>query len=131
MANWADLVNYVRANYKIDKEEPGMLKLVFATSDNRSQVVFLWRHTLMNGSEEWLLIESPFAPLHSTPLDRVLSEIGEMVCGGAAAVGDHLTFRHAVPLAGMDANEFERPLLLVTSSADKLEKLFTLGQDSY
>jgi hypothetical protein len=41
-----------------------------------------------------------------------------------------LTIRHAVPLANLNINEFERPLSLVTNTADQLERQLT-GADEY
>jgi hypothetical protein len=130
MATWYDVVDYVRSNYKIADEKSNMVKLLFNTDGLRSQVVFLWRNVLLDGEEEWLQIESPFAQLGSANLQRALEEVGRVVCGGAAVTGDHLTIRHAVPLANVDINEFERPLILVTTTADRLEKQL-VGGDRY
>jgi hypothetical protein len=41
-----------------------------------------------------------------------------------------LIYRHAVPLANLDVNEFERPLELVTLAADRLEHSIS-GGDVY
>ena len=49
------------------------------------------------------------------------------VCGGIAAMGDLVTVRHSVPLLNLDINEFERPLGLVTGTADRLEQQFQGG----
>lgn len=112
MARWSDLVNYVRSNYKIADEGNGMLKLVFGLGDNRSQIVFLWHQMLQDRTEEWVQIESPFAEIGQVSLHKALEAAGNKVCGGAIASGNHLFFRHAVPLADMSLNEFERPLNL-------------------
>ncbi|SRR6266496_2054198 len=130
MATWSDLVGYVRSNYKVSDERPGMVKMVFETENLRSQVVLLWHHTLMDGNEEWLQIESPFAQLGSVNLQQALEEVGRTVCGGAAVVFDLVTIRHAVPLANLNINEFERPLTLVTTTADYLEQKL-IGGDKY
>lgn len=44
------------------------------------------------------------------------------MCGGLAIVNDFLMVRHTVPLLNLNLNEFERPLLLVTTTADDLEQ---------
>lgn len=129
MASWQDLASYIRANYKVAEEQVNMMRLQFDTG-GRSQVVYIWHHVLMDGAEDWALVESPFATGSRGNLHAILAEVGEMVCGGAALVGDHLTFRHAIPLANLDVNEFERPLGLVTMSADRLEQSFGQG-DTY
>jgi hypothetical protein len=130
MATWSELTEYVRSNYKVADENPSMMKMLFETGSLRSQVVFLWRQALMNGDEEWLQIESPIAELGSVNLQVVLEEIGDVVCGGAAVTGGHVTIRHAVPLANLNINEFERPLILVTTTADHLEQKL-VGNDKY
>lgn len=130
MAGWPELVNYVRSRYKIADEQQNMIKMYFEMDGLRSQVVFLWRQSLMNGAEEWLQIESPFAELGSVDLEKVLAEVGNTVCGGASLMSGHLTIRHAVPLENLNINEFERPLMLVTSTADVLERKL-VGADKY
>jgi hypothetical protein len=129
MATWASLVDYVKANYKVDDEQDGMLKLIFQTDETRSQVVLLWRAALMDGAEEWCQIESAFGKADSIDLVKALTEIGEMVVGGAAIINGFCFFRHSVPLADMDPSEFERPFMLVTSTADNLEELLGQGDD--
>lgn len=127
MATWQDLANYIRAHYKVAEEAPGMMKLIFDTGDLRSQVVMVWRVTLNDGAEEWLQIESPFAELGTVDLGRALQEVGQIVCGGLAIVGNVLTIRHAAPLENLNINEFERPLGLVTNTADRLEHILSGG----
>ncbi len=129
MATWSTLVNYVQSTYRIAERSDGMIKIVFDTGELRSQVVYLWRQTLA-GDEEWVQIESPFAELNTVDLRKAVKEIGDMVCGGLAAVGEFVTVRHAVPLVNLNINEFERPLILVTTTADRLEKEF-VGTDRF
>lgn len=130
MASWANFVQYVRANYKIADETPDAVSMIFDTGGGRSQLLFLFHRRLMDGKEDWVQIESPFADLAASNLRRVLEEVGQLVCGGAVATGDKVVFRHSLPLANMDPNEFERPLILVVTSADRLEQKLT-GGDRY
>ena len=131
MATWTDLLAYVRSHYTVAEEEAGWIKMIFDVGELRSQVVFLQRHALMDGAEEWLVIESPFGELGEVDLPRVLGEVGQTVVGGMALVAGHiLTVRHAVPLENLNINEFERPLALVTTTADRLERNF-VGGDEY
>jgi hypothetical protein len=129
MASWSALVNYVHSHYKVTDEQPGMMKLVFEVGDLRSQLVFLWRTPLRDGAEEWVQIESPFGEIDSVDLRAATLAMSKLVCGGIAAVGDLATVRHSVPLENMDINEFERPLALVLSTADNLERQLTGGDD--
>jgi len=130
MASWQDLAAYVRSNYKVADESPTMMKLVFDTGDLRSQVVLLWCVTLKDGEEEWLQIESPFADVGAIDTDKALEEVGKLVCGGLAVMGNMLTVRHSVPLENLNINEFERPLTLITFTADELERRLS-GGDRY
>jgi hypothetical protein len=126
MVTWEDLVAYVRSNYKIADEQPGMLQLIFEVSDGRSQLVYLWRRELL-GIEEWVQIESPIGPLDEIDTRALLSEAGDKVCGAVAATDTIAFYRHSVPLAHLDINEFERPFQLVINTADALERKFCGG----
>jgi hypothetical protein len=130
MATWSELADYVRANYKVAEEKPDMLKMIFNTGGLRSQIVLLVRQVLRDGGEEWVQIESPIGEIAKLDLRAALEQIGQTVCGGAGMVGDLVTMRHAVPLVNLDVNEFERPLHLVTITADRLEKEL-VGGDAY
>jgi hypothetical protein len=127
MATWSDVVTYVRANYKVAEEQPNSIKLIFETGNLRSQVVMLWHLTLNDGTEDWVQIESPFGELGSVDLNRAIQMIGNTVCGGMAHVGNMITFRHSLPLLNLNINELERPLVLVTTTADELERTLTGG----
>jgi hypothetical protein len=127
MTTWNDLVTYIHSNYKIAEENPTMIKMVFETGSMRSQVVIVWYLRLADGSEEWVQIESPFGEVASVDLPAALAQIGNTVCGGLAQFGDFVTFRHSLPLANLNINEFESPLALVTTTADNLERQFTGG----
>jgi hypothetical protein len=127
VATWADLTDYVKSNYKIADQKPGFIKLVFEVGGLRSQVVMLWHQTLSGGTEEWVQIESPFGELGSVDLTKAVQAVGDTVCGGLACMGNLVTFRHSLPLLNLNINEFERPLTLVTNTADELEKRFTGG----
>jgi hypothetical protein len=127
MATWTDVVGYVKQNYKVADEKPNMLKLVFETGNLRSQVVIVWHVTLDNGAEEWVQIESPFGEIGQVNLAHALQQIADTVCGGMALVGNLVTFRHSLPLQNLNINEFERPLALVTTTADNLERFLTGG----
>ncbi len=129
MASWDDLVNYVRSRYRVEEESDGLVRLVFELGDRRTQTVMLWR-MMLPGAEEWVQIESPIGDVVAVDLDRAIDRIGRTVCGGMGKAGDLVTFRHAVPLANLDPNELERPLELVTATADDLERTL-LGGDTF
>lgn len=135
MANWRDVIGYMRARYKISDEfrndagDVTSLKLVFNLPDGRSQLVLVAVEALDDGREEWVTIESPFARIDAVDLRAVIQEAGNKVCGGLGTLGDLLTFKHSAPLANLDNNELERPLELVIGTADHLERRFSGGDD--
>lgn len=129
MASWSELRAYIANNYKVAEDIGRGVRMIFTFEDGRSQTVFVTRYELMDGAEEWAVLESPVGQLGVVNLERVVSEAGQMVCGGVgifSEVADPVvTLRHAIPLANLDVNEFERPLTLVTVSADQLEQRLT------
>ena len=127
MSNWNQLRDYIIAKYKVADEETGMIKLIFDVGTQRSQVVFIWHRALMEGAEEWVQIESPIGELEEVSFVPLMREVATTMCGGIGAVGDLVTYRHSLPLENLDINEFERPLALVTTTADRLEKKLVGG----
>jgi hypothetical protein len=128
MVSWSQLREYVYSNYKVKGEEGNVLELLFDLGNGRSQLVYISYQTLMDGAEGWLHVESPFGTLDRIDLQRAVRAVGGMVCGSIASVADRfVTLRHSVPLENLDLNEFERPLRLVTTSADELESMLSVG----
>ena len=130
MASWKELRDHVVSNYKVQDDQGFMMTLNFDVGENRSQLVFLLHQTLREGSEHWVRIESAIGDLSSVPLIPLLREVDQTICGGIGAVQDLVTFRHSVPLENLDLNEFERPLMLVVATADRLEHKL-VGGDRY
>jgi hypothetical protein len=129
LTTWSALTEYMRSNYTISAETPDSLKLVFDVGDLRSQLIFLWRMSLLDGTEDWVQFESPFGRLDSVNLRSAIEAMRETVCGGIGAWRELATVRHAMPLLNLDINELERPLLLVTTTADRLERQFQGGDN--
>lgn len=134
MANWQDLKQYISNTYKVGHDGGGFLILYFDLDGGRSQGVFVNHSTLQGGQEDWAIVESPIGKVEDLSLTQVVREAGSMVCGGVGMM-EHddatwVTLRHAIPLANLDVNEFDRPMNLVVTSADRLERMLT-GGDSF
>ncbi|GAA4524494.1 hypothetical protein [Amycolatopsis samaneae] len=136
MAEWRDLVTFIRQSYRVVRDEPDeiRIRLVFGSDDpdteNRAQIVVI-AHEIFDRKEDWVQIATPFARADEVDLLSVLTEIGEtIVVGGAVVMGEHLVLRHSLPLINLDINEFIDPLELVAGSAELLEQQFT-GRDDY
>jgi hypothetical protein len=134
MASWQQLKQHIYQNYVISQDIEVGLQLEFDSGSGRTQLVFVTHQRLMDGTEDWITIESPVGKLAEVDLQRALVETGKLVCGGlGAAFGDSeiLALRHAVPLENLDVNEFERPFQLVVGTADDLEMMLTGGRDRF
>lgn len=131
MATWPQVKSYLAGNYTISQDLGHGVKLEFGVGLGRSQLVFITHHGLMDGTEDWAIVESPFGEFGKVNLDRAVVAVGEMVCGGIGLFGGkYLTLRDAVPLTNLDVNELERPIQLLTTSADRLEAALT-GRDQF
>jgi hypothetical protein len=131
MITWLDVAAYINAKYKIADQDESMIKLVFETTGGRSQLVLVARHVPGgSSSEEWVQIASPIARVDQVNVIAVLQDVSELICGGLAIYGDILFIQDSFPLANLQPNELERPLHLITSSADRLERKF-VGTDTF
>lgn len=122
---------YISNNYKVSQDIGQGLKLEFDMGNGRSQIVFVHHYLLWDGGESWAVVESPIGEVGQVDLELALAAIGDMVCGGLGMFANQfVTIRDAVPLDNLDINEFERPLALVTTSADRLESQL-IGRDQF
>lgn len=135
MANWGDLVAYIRQTYEVVRTEPDeiRIRMMFAPDEDtegRAQIMVIARE-ILDQKEDWVQIATPFARVEQVDLREVLTEIGNTtVVGGAAIMGEHIVLRHSLPLINLDINEFVDPLELVAGAAELLEQIFT-GRDDY
>lgn len=129
MASWEQLKTYIGSNYKITEDSGDLLKLLFSTNNDRSQLVFV-NHAVTGSGIEFAVIASPIANVGAVELNSVLRETSEYLVGGVVIYGDLLMLRHAVPLADLDAGDFEIPLHLVVGAADGIEAKF-VGSDRF
>lgn len=136
MADWGDLVAYIRQSYDVVHYEPDevRIRVSFARDEDdvhaRRQIMVV-AHEVLDKKEDWVQIATPFAMVGQVDLREVLAEAGNtMVVGGVVAMGDYLVLRHSLPLVNLDINEFTDPLHLVASGAEQLEQRFT-GRDEY
>jgi len=130
VATWNDLRSFVRKNFKVMEEDDRCIRMGFGFEDGRSQLVFVWRMTLKDGTEEWVQIESPLGEFTPQNVAAVVRAAEHAVVGGVGCSGNTVTFRHTVPLENLDTNEFLRPLQLVVGSADDFEKQ-VYGSDKF
>jgi len=128
MATWREVVGYLKSNYKISSEEGTTLALNFETENGRSQMIFASGIAIDDPSIATVLFASPFATRNSITTQQLLACMEESFLGVGLA-GDLYVFRHHVPMANLDANEIEWPLIFVTLAADGMEKKLGLGDN--
>ncbi|HEY2056766.1 hypothetical protein [Amycolatopsis sp. NBC_01480] len=135
MADWADLVGYIRHEYRVILDDPDEIRIRMSFGDDaetegRAQVMVIARE-IFDQREDWVQIATPFARVDEVDLLSVLTEVGNtLVVGGVVVMGEHVVLRHSLPLINLDINEFIDPLELVAGSAELLEQQFT-GRDDY
>lgn len=129
MASWNELRSHIAANYKINEDKGDLLSMLFA-EDGRTQVTLVGLAGNTNTGEQWVQISSPIGPVGRVDLLAAARSAFDWLCGGIVVVGDLVYLHHSAPLANLDINEFARPLTVVTSGADALEKQL-LGTDDF
>lgn len=137
MADWGDLVAYIRLSYDVIQYKPDEVRIRVSFHDDdeddflaRRQIVVV-AHEILDQREDWVQIATPFARVEQVDLHEVLTEVGStIVVGGVAVMGDYVVLRHSLPLINLDINEFTDPLDLVAIGAEQLERRFT-GRDDY
>ncbi len=129
MADWDDLVAFVRVRYEIMRQSDGELWFRLPTTADRTQLVVV---RLVTGEDDhpWAEITSPVGRVADLDLARMLELAGQSVAGGAVAVDGVALFRHSIPLGDTALDGFERSFRLVVDVADRLEHELT-GADEH
>ncbi len=136
MADWGDLVAYIRYSYDVIQYEPDEVRIRMSFAKDHEDVlgrrqIMVVAHEILDQKEDWVQIATPFARVEQVDLQEVLTEVGNtIVVGGVALMGDFVVLRHSLPLINLDINEFTDPLDLVASGAEQLERRFT-GRDEF
>jgi len=129
MATWEQVKEFVKNNFKMQKEEANYFNMVFNVSDTRSQLVNVVKAQTKNG-DVWVQIYSPVGVIKQDKINNALEDIEDAICGGLVKVGDKHCIRHCMPIADMSADEFAVPLILITALADVLEEKYVGGDDN-
>jgi hypothetical protein len=136
LADWGDLVAYIRQTYDVVQYEPDEVRIRVSFGRDEEDIlgrrqIMVVAHEILDQKEDWVQIATPFARVHEVDLQEVLTEVGDtIVVGGIVLMGEFVVLRHSLPLINLDINEFTDPLDLVASGAEQLERRFT-GRDDY
>lgn len=129
MADWDDLLSFVRVRYEIMRQRDGELFFRLPTTGERAQTVAVRLVTGEDG-HPWAQITSAVGQLHELDLGRALGMAAAPVTGGIVAVEGLVLFRHAIPLHDTALDGFDRSFRLVVDVADRMEHELT-GADEH
>ena len=122
MASWDDLMSFVRVRYEIMRQvDDGELWFNLPTTGDRTQIVAVRRVTGEDG-HPWVEITSPVGKDSELDLPRLLTEAGKAEAGGVISVDGVVLFRNSIPLDDTALDGFDRPIRLVVTVADRLER---------
>lgn len=132
MASWDAVRRYIQSNFRINSDQGERLALEFRTGENRSQLIFLTR-VHMNDTEEWIIVETPFADVGQVDLLHLMRTLEGRVCSGVGTImgGKTLVLRHTIPIENLDLNELMRPMGLLTNLGDAYEYDISDGGDRF
>jgi hypothetical protein len=128
VAEWNDLLSFVRVRYEITRQRDGELLFRLPTPGDRTQTVAVRRVTGDDG-HPWAQITSAVGRVEELDLARALELAAGPVTGGVVAVDGLVLFRHAVPLVETALDGFDRSFRLVVDVADRLEHELTGGDE--
>jgi hypothetical protein len=128
VAEWDDLVAFVRVRYEIMRQAEGELWFRLPTTADRTQLVVV---RLVTGEDEhpWAEITSPIGRVADLDLPRTIERAAASVAGGVVAADGVALFRHSIPLGDTALDGFDRSFRLVVDVADRLEHELTGGDE--
>jgi hypothetical protein len=135
LADWGDLVTYIRQSYDVIQYKPDEVRIRVSFLKDEDDIlgrrqIMVVAHEILDQKEDWVQIATPFARIEQVDLQEVLTEVGDTIVVGGVLMGEYVVLRHSLPLINLDINEFTDPLDLVASAAEQLERRFT-GRDDY
>ncbi|HJL00952.1 MAG TPA: hypothetical protein RMH85_02140 [Polyangiaceae bacterium LLY-WYZ-15_(1-7)] len=122
MPTWAEVQEYARSKYKLADDRDNSFKLVFEYQNKRLQAVIVSRFEALN--RDWCDFASACCKLDQMNPEVALRKNFQFAVGALCLDRDTYIVRYSVQMATMDMEEFELPLHVVASTADKLEQEF-------
>jgi uncharacterized C2H2 Zn-finger protein len=129
VAEWDDLLSFVRVRYEIMRQRDGELLFRLPTTGDRAQTVAVRQVTGEDG-HLWAQITSAVGRVGQLDLSRALELADGPVIGGMVAADGLVLFRHSVPLGDTALDGFDRSFRLVVDVADRMEHELT-GADEH
>ena len=126
-SNWNDVVKHISKNYKFDKANDDLLRLIFSFG-SRSQLVLVSRGAGSQG--DWVQIQSPIGAPPTKKLPDLLRECSTKLCGALVMIGDNVFLSHSSPVSSFKPDDFDWALKAIVATADDMEAKF-VGGDSF
>lgn len=127
MPTWSEIQEYARSKYKLASDDKDSFKLVFEYDNDRLQAVIVSRFEAID--REWCDFASACCKKEQMSPEVALEKNFQFAVGAISLDKDIYVVRYSVQMATMDMEEFELPLHVVASTADKLEQEFAAGDD--
>lgn len=128
MPTWAEVQEYAREKYKLAEDNEDSFKLVWSYEGDRLQAIIVSRFESMG--REWCDFASACCKLDEMSPETALKKNMSFALGALALDKDVYVFRYSCQMQTMDMDEFEVPLHVVASTADRIEQEFS-AEDTF
>jgi len=119
MPTWDEVRAYARSNYTLAEDEDDHFSIVWEYDDARKQAVRVSRFEALD--REWVDFASAACAKDELSPEEALRRNFDFALGALCLDGDVYVVRHSAQLETMDLEEFELPLRVVASTADRIE----------
>ncbi len=125
MTQWSDIQQHVRANYRLQDDEPDMMSMVWSYDDGRHQKIILRRYATSN--HEHVEFKSPFAREGQADHGELLRDNAKLPIGAVALSGEVFLVIHNVLLHSLVPDDVDYLLQRIADLADSLEEKYGGG----
>lgn len=129
MPTWGEIQEYARSKYKLSEDTENRFSLVWEYQNNRLQKIVVSKFEAMN--REWCDFSSACCKAEDMSPELALKKNWDFAVGAICLDQKEGVYviRYSVQMATMDMEEFELPLHVVASTADRLEQEFSASDD--
>ena len=119
MPTWGEVQEFARLKYRVANDTQDSFEIAFEYENDRRQIVKVGRFEAVN--REWCDISSKCCSRAQLDPEVALKKNFGFALGALCLEGDVYVVRYSVQMASMDIDEFELPLYVVASTADRIE----------
>jgi hypothetical protein len=125
-AGWSTLRRHIKSNYRVAEDGSDAIKLVFAVNETRTQAVWISKI----GDTGWAEISTAVCREGEITAREALVRNAALIVGGLALHASGVVIlRQAFPLANLDLDGLQAPLLMAVDLGDRLERELSGGGD--